>query len=125
MSEYFVLDKTNVKVEFNITGDEFTLENITSKLDIEPSQFWKKNDPFPQSDNALRKDSFFGICIGYEESIDTTIQVEKILDKLLPKKEMLLLLKDNFDLNYKMNIIINIEENKTPAVCIEKNSSPL
>lgn len=78
ITDYFSLKNTNVRIEFNIFGDDFSPDIITEKLGIIPTKTWLKNDPLPKRKEKLRKDCYWGLYIGYEESIDIMIQIEQL-----------------------------------------------
>jgi len=107
--------------EFRILGDDFTPEVITEKLEIFPSKVWKKGEKIEGS-NKVRDYSCWCLSTGYDESYDINEQLNKLLTILIPKKMKLIELKELLSLDYKIDIVINIESNEKPAIYLEKKS---
>jgi hypothetical protein len=101
------MDKTNVMVEFIITGDNLKPEIVTETIGISPSGEHRKGD------------NIIGRSSGCEESLDINDQLKKVINLLISKKNDLLLLKKTYGLYYKFGIVIRIEQNETPAVYLE------
>ncbi|EYE87733.1 hypothetical protein Q428_11940 [Fervidicella metallireducens AeB] len=112
------MNKTKVKVEFVIVGDEFNPGLVTEKLQINPNEYWVKGDDI-KGRNIKRKDSCWIIGTEYEESSDINNQIIKVLNKIQDKKSNLCELGEYFNLEYILLIIINIEENEKPAIYFE------
>ncbi|OMC69255.1 hypothetical protein BK126_11040 [Paenibacillus sp. FSL H7-0326] len=104
--------------EFSIIGELFTAEDITSQLEIAPSEFYTKGDKIKNRD-IVRKESAWSISTGYEESLDINMQLNKLISVLKNKKNELLELKRSHDLFYKFFIVIKIEQNQTPAIYLD------
>lgn len=112
------MDTTTVMTEFSIIGEVFTAEDISSRLEIAPSEFYTKGDKIKNRD-IVRKESAWSISTGYEESVDINIQLNKLISVLKNKKNELLELKRSHDLFYKFFIVIKIEQNQTPAIYLD------
>lgn len=116
------MNKTNIKVDFRVLGDEFEPKNITNKLLILPSFQWKKGERYTvRKKQFIKKYSCWGITTGYEESYDISIQILKIIDILSDKKRDLIELKKKYKLDYRIDAIINIENGETPGVYLDQN----
>lgn len=118
---FFEMDKTNVMIEFNITGNAFNPEIITQKLLIQPDEFWMKGDKI-ESKNITRGDTCWTIDTGYKESLDINEQLKKLIDILNPKSSELKELKCIYGLEYRFCIVINIENNEKPVMCINSET---
>ncbi|MFD2701427.1 DUF4279 domain-containing protein [Paenibacillus shunpengii] len=112
------MDTTSVMTEFSIIGELFTAEDITSQLEITPSEFYTKGDKIKNRD-IVRKESAWSISTGYEESLDINMQLNKLISVLKNKKNELLELKRSHDLFYKFFIVIKIEQNQTHAIYLD------
>lgn len=113
------LTRTNVMCEFRIIGDDFEPDIITEKLKVVPSKVWRQGEKINQRDK-VREYSNWGLSTEYEESYDINEQINKVLIVFKNKKQELLQLKDLFHLDYKIEIVINVESNETPAIYLEK-----
>ncbi len=104
--------------EFAIIGENFTKQNITNQLQIEPTEFYSKGDKIKNRD-LYRKETAWSLATEYEESLDINLQLNKLISILNDKKEELLKLKRTYNLFYKFFIVIKIEENETPAIYLD------
>ena len=109
------MDKTSVKVEFTIIGDELIPKNATEKLKITPNQFWQEGEDI-KGRQIKRKDTCWSINTGYEESNDINEQLFKIVGLLQDKKNILKELKSIHNLEYIFAIVVNIENNEKPEM---------
>lgn len=112
-------DSTNILVEFNIIGEDYDIGIITEKLDIEPSEYYKKGDKIGNKE-MRRKETCWSITSGYEVSLDINNQLEKIVNLIKPKRSTLINLMEQFNLEYKFIIVIRIENNQLPAIFLER-----
>jgi hypothetical protein len=111
------MENTNVKLEFIIVGDDFDPEIITDKLLLTPSHYWKNGDKIKNKDK-LRTYSCWSIGTDYEESLDINNQLEKIISTLKTKKTELGELKKRYELDYRFEFVINVENNEKPAMSL-------
>lgn len=106
---------TNINVEFAIVADYFNPNIITEKLKIEPDEFWIKGEKV-LGKPIKRKDTTWSINTGYEETLYVSELLSKMLNRLRDKKEILCELKQLYKLEYYFIIVINIENNYSPAI---------
>lgn len=112
------MDKTNVKVEFSIFGDEINPEVITSTLKIKPTRQWLKGDHI--RNDLFRKESCWEISTEYEESYDINDQLDKIIDRISDKESEIHSLLKTYNAECKFEIVIQIENNEKPAMYITR-----
>lgn len=113
------MDKTNVMVEFIMSGDKLDSNGVTKKLKIKPSKSWKKGEDI-EGRKIKRIDSCWIINTNYEETYDINEQLFKIVRLLKDKKNILKELKNVYELEYFFEIVINVENNETPAIHFNK-----
>lgn len=114
---------------FSATGDIFPLEAITEALSIEPTRTYKKGDVVARRDNPnlvstktlYRKETNWTLSTGYQESYDINNQLYVILKSLEEKTEPLKQLKKKYDLEFLFMVVIQIENNESPAMYLQKN----
>ncbi|HFU6609580.1 DUF4279 domain-containing protein [Bacillus cereus group sp. TH43LC] len=114
---------------FSATGDIFPLEAITEALSIEPTRTYKKGDVVARRDNPnlvstktlYRKETNWTLSTGYQESYDINNQLYAILKSLEEKTEPLKQLKKKYDLEFLFMVVIQIENNESPAMYLQKN----
>ena len=109
------MDKTNIKVEFTVISEDFDIDLLTIKLGIEPTQSYYKGDIIPRI-NRTREESIWRIETEYNESLDINDEVLKLMEKLYGKEEILKDLKNKHNLKYSICVVINVENNQTPAI---------
>lgn len=114
------MEKTSILVEFKITGDEFDPDTVTKKLQIVPNEYWQKGEQI-KNKSIVRSFSCWIIKTGYEESLDVNNQLVKILDKIKDKKNELIELKKQNNFDYKVDIVIQIENNEKPAIYLSSD----
>lgn len=115
----FDFSDTNIMVEFRILGADFDVDYITDCLSVTPSVFWKTGDKI-EGKNYTRKHTCWEINTGYEESLDINTQLNKILSLLSSKTDDLIRLKKSFNLDYCIEIVINIENDIKPTMYLSK-----
>ncbi|GGF95309.1 hypothetical protein GCM10010916_10840 [Paenibacillus abyssi] len=122
------MDKTSVMAYFSIFGDDFPLDKVTQILNIEPTRSYKKGEVIvrPKNDNVIitttiyRKETDWELSTGYQESTDINDQLYLLLDTLENKVSELIRIKDEYKVSFTFMIVINIENNETPAMCLEQ-----
>ena len=106
-------------VEFRIIGDNFDVDYITKVLSIIPSEYWRKGDLVKKRD-VIRKYSCWEVSSGYKESLDINIQLDKIITIFSQQIDNLIMLKKMFDIEYIIEIVINVENNIKPTMCLSQ-----
>jgi len=113
---------------FSAVSDEFPLEVVTDALGIEPTEAYKKGDLIERPATAnlasskirYRKHSDWTFSTGYQESYDINNQLNIILKSLEGKSDQLTFLKQKYGLDYLFMVVIQIENNESPAMYLKK-----
>ncbi|MCU4988765.1 DUF4279 domain-containing protein [Bacillus cereus] len=114
---------------FSATGDIFPVEAITDALSIEPTRTYKKGDVVAKRDNPnlvstkiiYRKETDWTLSTGYQESYDINNQLHVILKSLEGKTEQLKHLKKKYSLEFLFMVVIQVENNESPAMYLQKD----
>ncbi|GAB1157139.1 DUF4279 domain-containing protein [Paenibacillus illinoisensis] len=114
------MERTNVKVEFSIFGDQFDPNIITNTLLINPTRVWLKGDSIRR--DLVRKETCWEIATDYEESLDINDQIDKIKALIQDHKDQVIKLIKQNNLKCKFDVVINIENNISPAMYLNKNT---
>lgn len=114
------MDKTNVMVEFVMIGDKLDSNDVTEKLRIIPTKFWKKGDDI-EGRKIKRVDTIWSINTEYEESYDINEQLFEMVGLIKDKKAILKELKSIYDLEYIFSIVINIYDNEKPVMYFNRD----
>lgn len=114
---------SEIKIEFNITGDSFPHEEITRLLKITPTDAYYKNEVFgggPNKDVPMnKKECCWSVETEYTESIDVTAEIQKVYNILKDKKIELMEISERFAVNYRFVIVIYYGEDNA-IIRIEK-----
>ncbi len=110
---------TQIKVEFNLIGENFSPENFTKQLGINPTLTYVKGEKVHNRKNLYRKECCWEYSTENEESLDVSLQFNKIVKIVQPKINVIKLLVKENDLKAKLCIIINIGD-ITPAIYLEQ-----
>lgn len=114
----FEMNKTNVKVEFNIVGDTFNPDIVTQRLEIVPTEVWIKGEQIKGKD-LYRKHTLWSMSTEYEESLDINDQLKVVLSVLTPKTSDLVELRSTLGVEFRFCVVINIEDNEKPAMSLD------
>lgn len=113
------MEKTNVMVEFRIIGNAYNINEITDCLEVLPSNTWEKGDII-EKNGKVRECTCWEYSTGYEETYDINSQLVKIYDIFYGKRHMLVKFKESYELEFKIDIVIRIENGEVPAVYLDK-----
>lgn len=121
------MEKTQVMVGFSLFGDEFSLDHVTKKLGIEPTEKYKKGDvivsPFnPKiiaTKTCYRIETVWSLSTGYQESYDVKEQMDQILGQLKNKSATINHLKTENNLECVISIVIKMENGYTPGLHLD------
>lgn len=116
------MNKTSIFAEFNIYGSDFDPKDITEELAIIPTETRLKGilDKDRKNPNI---ETVWSICTEEEESYDINVQLKKLINLLIDKKEILKKLKTNHtNINIIFTIIIYIRNNDEPAMYFDTST---
>jgi hypothetical protein len=103
---------------FSFDAVYFDTNEITEKLNIEPTSVMIKKEPLPKSTSWIYK-----IDAGNE--IDLEFFLKKLIDKFEPKIEIIKYLKDKLNLTTRIQFVVNIDINpdaSTPYFGLNKRT---
>lgn len=116
------MDKTHVSVYFSLYGDEFPIDNVTERLELTPTNAYKKGDLINNSSTArYRKETSWDLETGYQASFDVNDQLQEIIDKIQNKATIINDIKADYSIDCKFFIVIKIEEGITPALYLSSD----
>ncbi len=109
------MDKTTVKAEFSICGDIFDPHEITTLLQIEPTEVCLKGvisgtRKRPSTETSWSK------CTEKEESYDVGEQTDKFLSLLKDKVSTLNKIKEKHNVSFIFSLLIEVENGEKPAI---------
>ena len=111
------------------TADRCPAEPSTDAGGIQPTRTYKKGDVVARHDNPnlvstktlYREETAWTLSTGYQESYDINNQLHVILKSLEGKTEQLKHLKQKYDLQFLLMVVIQVENNESPAMYLQKN----
>jgi len=109
------MEKTNIMAEILIFGDDFEPSYISDKLGIAPTDFYIKGENLKYA-NKQRDHTCWTWNTGYEISLDIEEQILQIVKIFSPKIDILDKLKSDLSLEYKVGVVINVENGESPAI---------
>jgi hypothetical protein len=110
-----------IRVIFSIFGEDFNHEEVSKITHLLPTNTWKKGDKI-SAKGIYRKEC----CWEYEVKKENLLSTEKILSSVLNKlNKSKIKLKDFLiqnNLQSKIDIVIEIYDDKTPSVYFNRKS---
>ncbi len=111
------MDKTNVNIEFVITGESFDPNLISTKLGVTQEGYYLKGDRIStRVGEIIRDETCWFYSVGYNETYDVNEQMEKLLDIFESEKEILMEMKEEKNLDYKLVVSIRVENGEIPSI---------
>lgn len=107
-------------IDFSIIGDDFNPNFITEKLKLEPTEQYRKGEK--NSRNFVWQETCWSISTDYVETLYVSELINRLLEKLSSRKDILIYLKRELNLEFKFFIVINIENNVKPAIYLDKRT---
>jgi len=112
------METCNSYVKFSLCGDDFDPKIITEKIGLEPTRCWRKGDKGEY--NPDLKYSCWTISTEKgKEYINIDKLVDEIVTRLSDKIEIIIELKQIFNLHSVLGIVLDIDTNQdksTPAI---------
>ena len=115
------MEKNRVRVYFSLFGDDFPIDDITEKLEVTPTETYKKGDLIPNRSTIRRNETSWDLGTGYQVSLDVNDQFQQIIGKLQNKASIINEIKEAYFLECKFFIVIKIEQGNTPALYLDKD----
>ncbi|WP_455813226.1 DUF4279 domain-containing protein [Pseudomonas graminis] len=109
------VDKTKVRAEFSICGDQFDLNEITERLGINPSEVRVKG-VIPKGRKRPSVETSWSISTDKEDSYDVDVQTKKVLSLIKEKVGDLCEIKEKMDVSFILSLIVEVENGEKPAL---------
>ncbi|EBO9261363.1 hypothetical protein DRF02_24730 [Salmonella enterica subsp. salamae] len=112
-----VIDKVNtlVRAEFFICGDVFDTNEVTRLIGVEPDEVNIKGTITGTSKRPSAETSW-GIFTNKENSLDVNVQTEKLLKLLINKIDLLLMIKERYNVSFILSLVIEVSNRELPAI---------
>ena len=115
------MEETTVCAQFILIGDEsFNPDIVTNTLAVQPTEIGRKGELI-RNGRLKRRESFWEINTGYEQSHDINDQLGQLLDIIFPLKKKLKNIISNNSIHAKFGLVIKIEDGQTPAMYLKQN----
>jgi hypothetical protein len=118
-----------IKIGFDLTGDEFLEEDVSTKLGLNSDEFRSKDDwPDAIKENKDRIDlpywykprTVWCVDICEEHSYAVSVQFEKMIDLLEGKENAIKEICEELNLIANFQIVINMEAGDRPEMILTK-----
>ena len=113
-----MIARTNVKAYFSLFGDDFPLDDVSLMLDTQPTETRAKGQL--SRNNTIINETSWTLGTEYEESLDVSEQLNKIVKRLIHKVDTINQLQQNYNLRCKFVIVIKIEDGMTPSLFFDQ-----
>lgn len=111
------MDKTNVNIEFVITGESFDPKMVSTRLGVTQEGYYLKGDKIlTRVGEIVRGETCWFYSIGYNETYDVNIQIQKLLDIFESKENILMEMKEEKKLEYKLVVSVRVENGEIPSI---------
>jgi hypothetical protein len=114
------MQKTQIKLIFSIFGDYFDSQEFGKLVNLIPSNTWIKGDSLTNRKGLIRKETAWEYSIGFYQ----TLFLEEILDvfiqKFSPHSEVIVNYIKQYNLETKIDIIVEIVNDEKPSLFFEK-----
>jgi hypothetical protein len=112
-----MMEKTKIKVSFGIDGTDFKNENITELMGIQPTVRWNQGDIVG---SRTRKLTYWEVSIDYTETLVLDNQLKLLYESIKDKITILKDLKNKFNCNFFIVIVLKIENKENPSMHLHK-----
>lgn len=117
------MEQTSLYTYIKLAADDFPLDVVTERLGVQPTKTWKVGDKVRPNQPLKR----FYTCWEYQIGPLETLVVEDVLDPLYdlfhPKVDIINELKEQYDLIVKIELVIEMENGRTPGLVISPEFS--
>ncbi|MCX6147826.1 MAG: DUF4279 domain-containing protein [Candidatus Kapabacteria bacterium] len=118
---------TNIKIEFTIFGDNFNPNELTTQIGILPTGTYLKDTEIPLYEGLIRKgqpklykESSWEYSTEYVENLFLDEIIDPIIDIFSKKINLIYNYIQKNDLTFKIFIVVEIINKKTPALGAHK-----
>lgn len=112
------MNKTNIKVEFRMLGKKFNVEEVTKILDVLPTSCWKKGEKVRNTERRYTEWTYSTQCV---ETLDLNVPLRELKKMFILKADALCTLKEKYDLDYILEVVVIIENDEVPAMYFESD----
>jgi len=110
--------QTEVLVYFQLLADDFSIEDVTHRLGLTPTETCQRGEKGYSS--RLREYTSWSLGTGYQSSVDVNDQLQPIIAQLRGKETILDDIFDTYDdMQARFIIVIVMEEGQTPALVFD------
>ncbi|WP_214890488.1 DUF4279 domain-containing protein [Exiguobacterium sp. s142] len=108
--------QTEILVYFRLLADDFSIEDVTNRLGIIPTETFKRGENSKHSSHPNEYTSW-SLGTGYQPSFDVNEQLQHIIMQLRGKETILDAIYATYDdMQARFIIVIVMEEGQTPAL---------
>lgn len=111
------MEKTNIRVIFDIFADVFDTDIVTNQLKVSPTIVRKKGEPIRNTGRKIL-DTSWSYSTNVVESLFLDEEIEKIVNLFSPKMDMLCELKKKYGLEFRIDVVAVIEDDRPPSMLI-------
>lgn len=111
--------QTEVLVYFQLLADDFSIEDVSHRLGLTPTETFERGDKSTYSSRP-RAYTSWSLCTGYQPSFDVNDQLQHIIAQLRGKETILEDIYNAYDdIRAKFTIVIVMENGQTPSLVFD------
>lgn len=111
------MEQTSFYTYIKLAGnDDFPLDEVTKRLQIEPTDVWRVGDKVRPDSPLERFYTCWKYKIGPVQSLDVDDVLEPLYDQFHSKVDIINALKAQYDLSVRIVVVIEIENGNKPAL---------
>lgn len=111
--------QTEVLVYFQLLADDFSIEDVTHRLGLTPTETFERGDKSTYS-SCPRAYTSWSLSTGYQPSFDVNDQLQHIIAQLRGKETILDGIYDTYDdMQARFVIVVVIEDGQTPSLVFD------
>ena len=112
------MEQTSFYTYIKLAADDFPLEAVTERLGVEPTNTWKVGDEVRRNRSLKRFYTCWKYQVGPVQSLDVDDVLNQLYDVFNPKVDVINELMQQYDLNVKIVLVIEMENGQTPGLVI-------
>ncbi|MCT4795432.1 DUF4279 domain-containing protein [Exiguobacterium alkaliphilum] len=111
--------QTEVLVTFRLLADDFSIEDVTHRLGLTPTETFKHGDK-SKYPSRRREYTSWSLSTGYQPSVDVNNQLQHIIAQLRGRETILDDIYDTYDdMQARFIIVIVMEGGQTPSLVFD------
>ena len=114
------MERSKIKVEFNIYSDYIDIDNVTKMMGVNPTLTYLKGDPIGNRP-IVRKNALWAIETDYEEANGIDEVLPKVFGLIVDKADIINKVKEQYAAEISIVFVVYIENGENPGMSLDKD----